>query len=235
MYPQQSDLMKLPPLAQNVQVGFHPRSAAKEFPHLFPQFQKLGNSPQVAAIGEIGLDYTRGISSHVIQKQYQLFGLSIQVAMSLNKLIVIHCRGGQNHDNHNATDDCINILQHSLCDPYYPVYIHCFTGGISDYMKWVQAFPSCMFGFTGALLDPRKHHPELLKVVALMDLGCILLETDSPLLLPPKYHLEGIRHSNPLMIVNIAKEMARLCHLPTTTIMNRVHHNTIRFFCLTHQ
>ena len=51
MYPQQSDLMKLPPLAQNVQVGFHLRSAAKEFPRLFPQFQKLANSPQVAAIG----------------------------------------------------------------------------------------------------------------------------------------------------------------------------------------
>ena len=117
-----------------------------------------------------------GISSHVIQKQYQLFGLSIQVVMSLNKPIVIHCRGRQNRDNCNATDDCINILQHSLHDPYYPIYVHCFTGGISNYMKWAQAFPACMFGFTGALLDPRKRHPELLKVVASMDLGRILLE-----------------------------------------------------------
>ena len=135
MYPCQSNLMKLPPLTQNVQIGFHPRSAAREFLCLFPKFQRLAESLQVAAIGEIGLDYTRGISSHVTQKQYQLFGLSIQVVMSLNKLIVIHCRGSWNHDNHNATNDCINILQHSLCYPYYPVYIHCFTGGISDYMK----------------------------------------------------------------------------------------------------
>ena len=97
MYPCQSDLMKLPPLAQNVHIGFHPRSAANKFPHLFLQFQKLAESPQVAAIGEIGLDCTRGISSYTIQKQYQLFRLSIQVAMSLNKLIVIHCRGGKNH------------------------------------------------------------------------------------------------------------------------------------------
>ena len=154
MYPHQSNLMKLPPLAQNVQIEFHPRSAAKEFPHLFLQFQRLAESPQVAAIGEIGLDYTRGISSHVIQKQYQLFRLSIQVVMSLNKPIVIHCRGGKNHDSCDATDNCINILQHSLCDPYYPVYIHCFTGGISDYMKWVQAFPACMFWFLGLFLTP---------------------------------------------------------------------------------
>ena len=75
-------------------------------------------------------------------------------------------------------------------------------------MKWAQAFPACMFGFTGALLDPRKRHPELLKVVASMDLGRILLETNSPLLLPPKYHLEGIRHSNPLMIIDIAKDQS---------------------------
>ena len=45
MYLHQSDLMKLPPLAQNVQIGFHPRSAAKEFPPLFPQFQRLAESP----------------------------------------------------------------------------------------------------------------------------------------------------------------------------------------------
>ena len=140
--------------------------------------------------------------------------------MSLNKPIVIHCRGRKNHDSHDATDDCINILQHSLHDPYYPVYIHCFTGGISDYMKWVQAFPACMFRFTGALLDPRKHHPELLQVVALMDLGRILLKTDSPLLIPPKYQSKAVQHSNPMMIIDIAKEVARLQHLPTTTIVN---------------
>ena len=70
MYPHQSDLMKLPPLTQNVQIGFHPHSAAKEFPCLFPQFQELGESPQAAAIGEIGLNYTHGVSSYVIQKQH---------------------------------------------------------------------------------------------------------------------------------------------------------------------
>ena len=86
MYPRQSHLMKLPPFAQNIQIGFHPRSVAKEFPCLFLQFHRLAKSPQVVAIGEIGLDYTRGISSHAIQKQYQLFGLSIQVAMSCNQL-----------------------------------------------------------------------------------------------------------------------------------------------------
>ena len=135
MYPHQSDLMKLPPLIPNVQIRFYPRSAAREFLHLFPKFWRLAESPQVAAIGEISLDYTSGISSHIIQKQYQLFGLSIQVVMSLNKPIVIHCRSGKNCDNHNATDKCINILQHSLHDPYYPIYIHCFTGGISNYTK----------------------------------------------------------------------------------------------------
>ena len=228
MYPHQSNLMKLPPLTQNVQIGFYPRSAAREFPHLFPKFQRLARFPQVAAIGEIGLDYTRGISSHAIQKQCQLFRLSIQVAISLNKLIVIHCRGRKNCDNCDATDDCIKILQHSLCDPYYPIYVHCFTGGISDYIKWVQAFPACMFGFTGALFNSRKHHPELLQVVASMDLGRILL-------IPPKYWTKVIQHSNPLMIVNIAKEVARLQHLPTTTIINMEHHNTLCFFCLTHQ
>ena len=171
----------------------------------------------------------------MIQKQHQLFALSFQLTMSLNKPIIIHCRGGKNRDDHDATDDCINILQQSLRNPYYPIYVHCFTGGVSNYMKWVQAFPVCVFRFTGTLLDPRKHHPELLKVVASMDLGCILLKTDAPLLIPPKYQSEGIQHGNPLMIIDIAKEVAKLRHLPTMTIINRAHYNTLHFFCLTHQ
>ena len=69
------NLMKLPPLTQNVQIGFHLCSAAKEFPRPFPQFQKLAESPQAAAISEIGLDYTWRVSSYVIQKQHQLFAL----------------------------------------------------------------------------------------------------------------------------------------------------------------
>ena len=78
-----------------------------------------------------------------------------------------------------------------------------------------------MFRFTGSLLDPRKGHPELLQVVA-------------PLLIPPKYHSEATQYSNPLMIVDIAKEVVRLQHLATTTIMNMACHNTLQFFHLIH-
>ena len=106
----------------------------------------------------------------------------------------------------------------------------------SDYMKWVQSFCACMFRFAGALLYTRKWHLELLQVIAPMDLGHLLLETDSALLLAPKYHSECIKHSNPLMRVDIiAKEVARLQHLPTTTTVNMACQNTFQFFHLIHQ
>ena len=131
-------------------------------------------------------------------------------------------------------DDCIHILQ-QVVPKSFPVYIHCFTGGKNDYQKWLQSFHSCVFGFTGTLLDPERHHHELLSVVGSMDLERILLESDAPLLLPPKYHEFDVRNSNPLIVINIAKEIACLCHLPVNIIAKVTLHNMLQFFGLAPQ
>ena len=68
-----------------------------------------------------------------------------------------------------------------------------------------------------------------------MDLGCILLESDALLLLPPKYYEFDVRNSNPLMVINIAEEIAHLCHLPVNIIAKATLHNTLWFFELAPQ
>ena len=133
----------------------------------------------------------------------------------------------------SATMDCLVILR-TVLPKSYPVYVHCFMGGLQDYRKWIQAFPNAVFGFTGALLHHQKCHPELLKVVAAMDLGQVLLEMDAPLLLPPKYN--GITHnSNPYMVVDIAMEISTIRHILTKAVLAVTHRNTCRFFNLVPQ
>ena len=130
----------------------------------------------------------------------------------------------------NATIDYLGILRQIL-PKEYPVYVHCFTGGFQDFKQWLQAFSNVVFGFTGALLHPKKCHPELVKVVASMDLGRILLETDALLLLPPKYTRQT-HHSNPYMVADIAAEIGAICHIPMETVLLVMHRNTFQFFNL---
>ena len=173
----------------------------------------------------------RGVREGTIRKQHRLLEEVTQMAQELGKPMVIHCRGGD--VERNATMDCLAILR-AILPKSYPVYVHCFIGGIQDYRKWIQAFLKAVFGFTGALLHPQKWHPELLKVAAAMDLGQMLLETDAPLLLPPKYN--GItRNSNPYMVVDIASEIGSIRHRPTEAVLAVTHRNTRRFFSLVRQ
>ena len=149
-------------------------------------------------------------------------------ARDLNKPVVIHCRGGK--VERNATLDCLTILR-AILPKTYPVYVHCFTGGFQDFKRWLQAFPNVVFGFNGSLLQPKKRHPELIKVVASMDLGRILLETDAPLLLPPKYYGQT-KNSNLFMVADVTTEIGIIRHMPTEAVLATTHRNTRRFFNL---
>ena len=64
-----------------------------------------------------------------------------------------------------------------------------------------------------------------------MDLGRILLETDAPLLLPPKYYGQ-MKHSNPFMVADVATEIGIIRHMPTEAVLATTHRNTWRFFNL---
>ena len=113
----------------------------------------------------------------------------------------------------------------------YPIYVHCFMGGFQDFKRWPQAFPNVVFGFNESLLQPKKHHPELIKLVASMDLGRILLETDAPLLLLPKYHGQ-MKHTNPFMVADVPTEIGIIRHMLTEAMLATTHCNTRRFFNL---
>ena len=165
-----------------------------------------------------------------MKKQHWCLAATVKRALGLNKTLVVHCRGGKNHYNRSATLDCITILQQIL-PKTFPVYVHCFTGGKADYQQWMKAFPSCMFWFTGAILHPKKRHHELLEVICAINLGHVLLETDAPLLLPPKYY-EVTKISNSYILVDIAMEIAQLKRILTAEVLKATHCNTHCFFQL---
>ena len=109
MFPGHAQLDQLPPSAWNFAAGFHPRSAEYEYPGYMAQFRSLARMERAVAIGEVGIDYTRGVSEHTIRKQHRLLEEVVFEARDLNKPVVIHCRGGK--VERNATLDCLTILR----------------------------------------------------------------------------------------------------------------------------
>ena len=144
MFPGHAQLDQLPLSAWNFEAGFHPRSAEYKYPGYIAQFRSLARMERAVAIGEVGIDYTRGVSEHTIRKQHRLLEEVVFEAHDLNKPVVIHCRGGK--VERNATLDCLTILR-AILPKTYPVYVHCFTGGFQDFKRWIQAFPNVVFGF----------------------------------------------------------------------------------------
>ena len=56
---------------------------------------KISATQLAEAIGEVGIDYTRGVSEHTICKQHRLLEEVVFEAQDLNKPVVIHCWGGK--------------------------------------------------------------------------------------------------------------------------------------------
>ena len=73
-----------------------------------PDFWKLARMKNAVAIGEVGVDYTRGVT----EEQHGLLEEVTIKAWELNKPLVVHCRGGK--VERNATIDCLGILRQIL-------------------------------------------------------------------------------------------------------------------------
>ena len=133
--------------------------------------EQLSKEPKVVAIGEIGLDYYRGISS--VKGQKQLFTTLLDLAKSQSLPVIIHCR--------QAQEDTFKILKEKkiTCG-----VVHCFSGDEVFLRQCLDL--NLHVSFTCNLTY--KKAQRLRNLARLVPLERLLLETDAPFL-PP----EGLR------------------------------------------
>lgn len=106
------------PLAdgQAYSVGIHPwDTAAPLTEDVWVQFEQVASNPQVVAIGECGIDLTKG---GAMFRQLQVFRRQVEISERLQKPLVIHCVKGA---------DIIMGLKRDLNPKQYWV-IHGFRG-----------------------------------------------------------------------------------------------------------
>ncbi|MCR5537262.1 MAG: TatD family hydrolase [Succinivibrio sp.] len=127
------------------------------------------NSDKVIALGETGLDYHYAPESR--RAQLDSFARQINVAVSLNKPLIVHAR--------EAKDDTLSLLRSEQARECGGV-IHCFTDTIDMARKCLDL--GFYISFTG--IATFRGSDNVREVVRYVPLDRMMVETDCPYLAP---------------------------------------------------
>lgn len=177
----------------------------------------LGN-PLAVAAGECGLDYFRKLSQPDTQRA--AFAGQLELAAEHGKPVFLHQR--------DAHDDFLTILKEHEVDRLGGV-AHCFTGGPEQAESYLEL--GLYIGITGWVLDERRNH-ELLKAIPLIPLDRVLLETDSPYLLPrhPDVKPHRKRRNEPEFLPYVVRTLADKMRVDPEELAAAAHDNTCKLF-----
>ena len=211
-------------------VGCHPHDA-KDFDEDQLQLIKgLAEKPEAKAIGEIGLDYYRNISSP--EDQIHWFRRQIQLANLLKMPIVIHDR--------DAHGEVLDILKEegafsserkswfsqrpgSLGNDDTRVLLHCYSGSKDQALQYVK------LGATISIAGPVTYNNarKLIEVVEEVPLEYLLIETDSPYLTPVPFRGKP---NTSLNVEYVAKKLAEIKGISFEEVARQTLENGMRFF-----
>jgi TatD DNase family protein len=149
----------------------------------YEYYKKLAADPKVVGIGECGLDYYRipeGMTlDQVREVQSGIFRSQIDLALELDKVLVIHCRSSKG--SFDAYDDVLEILSSYEKLPRFE--IHSYTADWNycqkflDLGAYVALNAIVSFDKSGVLAEVVKNCP----------LDKMILETDAPYLAPAPF------------------------------------------------
>lgn len=176
--------------------GVHPHHAVDYDADTEALLRALLRDPLVRAVGETGLDYHRNYSPREAQRV--AFEKQLAIAVDLGKPLFLHQR--------DAHADFLALLK-TARNRVPAAVVHCFTDSREALFDYLDL--DCHIGITGWICDERRgtHLRELVREIPAQRL---LLETDSPYLLPrtvrpPPAH----RRNEPMYLAHIAAEVAR--------------------------
>ena len=175
--------------------------------------------PIAAAIGEIGLDYSRGEDAAARARQRALFAAQLRLAVRLGLPCSIHSRG--------AEEDTVDVLRENLSPDLVrdarAGSLHCFVGPAEFAAALVPLGLS--FGLSGIVTF--RSADALRALVPALPRDRLLVETDSPYLAPVP--LRG-RPCEPAFVVHTARRVAALLGLPEPDAFALFAENARRIF-----
>ncbi|NKB31826.1 MAG: YchF/TatD family DNA exonuclease [Pseudomonadales bacterium] len=200
-------------------VGFHPHIAESVKKVHLDTAKKLTTAKSVVAIGETGLDFNRNFSPK--EDQLKIFEHHLQLASEIQKPVFLHQR--------DAHEDFLNLLKKYRAKIVGGV-VHCFTDteeALRDYLEL-----DMYIGVTGWVCDERRGQ-DLQKAVGIIPSDRLLIETDSPYLLPRSLKPKPkSRRNEPAHLIEVAKAIALHSGRSLEEVAQSTTDNAIRLFQL---
>ncbi|MGH2768442.1 MAG: TatD family hydrolase [Actinomycetota bacterium] len=194
-------------------VGVHPHEAAGFSSLDLDELVELAGSKNVAALGEIGLDYYRELSPRSAQRE--AFHRQLKAAKELDLAVVIHVR--------DAHEDLFAILEE--VGPPPRLVFHCFSGGPEEAARalalggYVSFAGNISYKSAGVLREAASAVPP----------DHLLVETDSPYLAPMP--VRG-KPNEPALVPIVGAALAAAAGLPVEQVAEETRENARRVFRL---
>ncbi|MDC6387386.1 TatD family hydrolase [Maribacter sp. PR1] len=205
------DLKKSYPENIFLMTGLHPTHVKENYKEELGHIQQLVKEHQYYAIGEIGIDLYWDKS--FFTQQQDAFRSQIKLAKSLDLPIVIHCR--------DAFDEVFAILEEQKGDGLRGIF-HCFTGNLEQAKRAISY--NLKLGIGGVVTFKNGKIDTFLNQI---DLGNIVLETDSPYLAPAPYR--GKRNESSY-VVNVLNKVASLYDMNVNEVAQITTENSKEVF-----
>jgi TatD DNase family protein len=185
--------------------GIHPHQAKEFALSLMDEVKKLGRTEKIEAIGEIGLDYHYNLSPP--EKQREVFRAQLGLAQELALPVIIHSR--------NSGKDITAAVEEEAFTR--GGVLHCFTEDWETAERMMDRGFS--ISFSGILTYASAAN--LRQIARRIPSGKLLVETDSPYLVPGPLRAKNKRNEPAFVLETVAvlaslrntppPEMARTC------------------------
>lgn len=202
-------------------VGVDPHEAATFGDATLDELRELAHSPQVVAIGEIGLDYYWDKAPR--QVQTTVFERQLELARELQLPVVIH--------NREAHADTLAMLREWAGDHPWrgerPLgVLHCFSGDVDMALEVID------LGFVISLAGPVtfKNAKKPVAVAEAVPLERLVVETDAPYLAP---HPHRGQRNEPAYLWLTVQRIAEIKGVPVETVAEATLANSKALFAAT--
>ncbi|HZD59924.1 MAG TPA: TatD family hydrolase [Anaerolineae bacterium] len=193
-------------------IGVHPHNAKTVDPNTIKELEKLAKSPDVVAIGEIGLDYYKDHSPKPVQQK--VFAQMLELASELKLPVIIHDR--------DADEDILRIIAEQ---GMRRGVFHYFSGDTS--LAEIALSMNFYISIAGPVTFKNAGH--LIDVARFVPLTKLLLETDSPYSTP---HPHRGRKNEPAYVRFVAEKVADIKGLDISVVEASTQENVSLLFSI---
>jgi TatD DNase family protein len=197
--------------------GVHPHHASDYDEKSDNIIRKCLEDERCVAVGECGLDYFRDLSPR--KAQLDAFRAQLDIASDSGHPVFLHQR--------DAHDDFVEVLEGVLPNLSRAV-AHCFTGEGESLREFLAL--GLYIGITGWICDERRGE-HLRDIVAIIPDDRLMIETDSPYLLPRTLRPRPkSRRNEPAYLTEVLKTIAAARDQTEEHVASITTANAKRFF-----